>query len=52
MNTYCDKECKYKGGCNLSEEDTPRCEIDAPDDGLIFGLSWDQIVRRQQRDEE
>lgn len=48
MNLFCTKDCKYKEICKLSESDTPKCLIDVPPDGTIFGYRFEEIERLQR----
>jgi hypothetical protein len=49
MNEYCSKDCKYKGCCRLDEDKTRLCKVEAEEDDKIFGLTFEQILNKQQR---
>ena len=51
MNKYCMRDCKHKGYCKLDEEQTMNCKVVAPKDGLIFGMTFDEISKKQQKEE-
>ena len=51
MNEKCQKDCKFKDFCELDEECTKRCQVCVKKDGLIFGRSFEQIRKMQNKGE-
>jgi hypothetical protein len=49
MNSYCERDCKHKEYCRLSEKDTESCKVGACFDGKLFGHTWKEIDGLQQR---
>jgi hypothetical protein len=49
MNEYCWQDCKYKNICKLNPEQTAECKAAVPKDNLIFGKTWEEIQKMQQK---
>ena len=49
MNEYCRQDCKYKNICKLNIEQTAECKAAVPKDNLIFGKTWEEIQKMQQK---
>ena len=50
-NIYCTKDCKHKSYCKLDEEKTSQCQVVAENDGLIFGMTFDEINKKQHKEQ-